>query len=137
MVAGLKISTVDTMNQKFLGNSGMANLIDLHGQVFDQGGGYWIKIEAWQVNVSAHIPHGVRYSLTLHEPYGKRILGYDNAHAIEPIRSKKFATPVVAFDHKHRHSRDGGVRYEFHDAYQLLSDFFQEVDRMLKEIQTP
>ena len=61
---------------------GLSTLLDLHGQVLDQGDGYWIKMEAWRVEVSAHIPHGVRYTLTLHEPYGKRILGYCNEKLI-------------------------------------------------------
>ncbi len=40
--------------------------------------------------ISAEVPHEIRYALTLHEPYGKRILGYDNAHAVKP--PKKFKT---------------------------------------------
>jgi hypothetical protein len=66
---------------------GIATLVELHDQIIDQDNGYWIKIEAWQVAVSQDIPHGIRYSLTLHEPYGKRILGYDNAHAVKPPKS--------------------------------------------------
>jgi len=106
----------------------------LHGQVLDQGNGYWIKIEAWRADVSTTIPHGVRYTLTLHEPYGRRILGYDNAHAVKPPKRLKFAGRRLAHDHKHRHVSDKGVPYEFRDAFQLLNDFFQEVDRVLKEI---
>lgn len=49
---------------------GIIALIDLHHQIIDQGGGYWIKIEAWRVSVTKDVPHGIRYSLTLHEPYG-------------------------------------------------------------------
>jgi predicted transcriptional regulator len=86
---------------------GISNLLDLHGQVLDQGDGYWIKIEAWRVVVSAHIPHGVRYTLTLHEPYGKRILGYDNAHAVKPPKRFKFAGHRLAYDHKHRPRVEG------------------------------
>jgi len=63
-------------------NIGISTLLDLHNQVIDQGDGYWVKIEAWTVSISPDIPHGIRYSLTLHEPYGDRILGYDNAHAV-------------------------------------------------------
>ena len=37
-------------------------------------------------------------------------------------------------DHKHRHVSDKGVPYEFQNAQQLLVDFFDEVDRVLKEI---
>ena len=78
-------------------------------------------------------PHGIRYSLTLHEPYGTRILGYDNAHAVKPPKKFRHAGCRYAYDHRHRHARDRGVPYEFTDAYQLLSDFFNEVDRVLKE----
>ena len=116
---------------------GMSTLLDLHGQVLDQGGGYWIKIEAWRVQRSPHIPQGVRYALTLHEPYGKRILGYDNAHAVKPPKRLKFAGHRLTYDHQHRHISDQGVPYAFQDAYQLLADFFQEVDRVLKEVHTP
>jgi len=28
---------------------GIANLLDLHDQIIDQDGGYWVKIEAWRV----------------------------------------------------------------------------------------
>ncbi len=112
---------------------GITTLIDLHDQIIDQGDGYWIKIEAWIVPVSKDIPHGVRYTLTLHEPYGKRILGYDNAHAVKPPKKFKYAGTRLPYDHKHRHVSDKGVPYEFKDAHQLLSDFFVEVDRVLKE----
>jgi hypothetical protein len=53
----------------------LLTLLDLHGSVIDQEGGFWLKIEAWEVAVTPAYPHGIRYSLTLHEPYGKRILG--------------------------------------------------------------
>lgn len=115
---------------------GISTLIDLHDQVLDQGNGYWIKIEAWQVPVSKSVPHGVRYSLTLHEPYGKRVLGYDNAHAVKPPKRLKFAGRRLSFDHKHRHASDKGVPYEFRDAHQLLSDFFLEADRVMKGVKT-
>lgn len=114
--------------------SAISTLIDLHDQIIDQGDGYWIKIEAWRVDPSAFIPHGIRYSLTLHAPYGKRILGYDNAHAVKPPKKFKFAGMRLPYDHKHRHVSDKGVPYAFQDAYQLLSDFFKEVDQVLQEI---
>lgn len=113
---------------------GITTLIDLHDQIIDQGGGYWIKIEARLVDASIDIPHGIRYSLTLHEPYGKRILGSDNAHAVKPPKKFKYSGMRLPYDHKHRHISDKGVPYEFKDAHQLLSDFFLEVDRVLKEV---
>ena len=113
---------------------GIATLVELHDQIIDQGNGYWVKIEAWRVAVTQDIPHGIRYSLTLHEPCGKRILGYDNAHAVKPPKKFKYAGIRLPYDHKHRHVSDQGVPYEFRDAHQLLADFFSEVDRVFEEI---
>ena len=112
----------------------LETLLDLNGSILDQGDGYWIKIEAWRVEPSQEIPHGIRYALTLHEPYGKRILGYDNAHAVKPPKKFKYAGRIVAFDHKHRHVSDHGVPYEFKDTQQLINDFFTDVDRALQEV---
>ena len=113
---------------------GLATLLLLDGEIYDQGDGYWIKIEARHVEPNAHVPHGIRYALTLHDRYGTRLLGYDNAHAVKPPRRKRYAGRRLACDHKHRHSRDKGVAYEFTSADQLLKDFFDEVDRVLEEM---
>ena len=62
-------------------------------------------------------------------------MGFDNAHGIKPDGSAfKHAGKKYPFDHRHRHVNDDGVLYEFDSAYQLLSDFYAEVDRVLKEI---
>lgn len=116
--------------------AGLETLLLLHGEIYDQGDGYWIRIEAWQVEPDAHIPHGVRYALTLHDRYGTRLLGYDNAHAVKPPKRKRFSGRRLEFDHRHRHARDKGVPYAFTSADQLLKDFFDEVDRVLKEART-
>lgn len=71
----------------------------------------------------------------MHAPSGKRILGYDNAHAVKP-KGKKFSGQRLTFDHKHRHVADKGVPYSFQDAHQLLEDFFNEVDLVLKEVKS-
>lgn len=114
---------------------GIDTLLDLHNQVIEQGQGYWVKIEAWRAKPTPEIPHGIRYSLTLHEPSGKRILGFDNAHAVRLPKKFKYAGCILAYDHKHRHISDKGTAYAFRDAYQLLTDFFAEVDRVLQEVQ--
>ena len=116
-------------------DSGIDTLLDLHGEIIEQSQGFWVRIEAWRVEPTPEIPHGIRYALTLHEPYGKRILGYDNAHAIKPPKKFKYAGRILAYDHRHRHTSDKGVPYGFVDAHQLLSDFFADVDRVLKEAQ--
>ncbi len=103
-------------------------LLDLHEQILDQENGYWVKIEAWEVDVTISIPHGIRYSLTLHNPRGVRILGYDNAHS---TKTSGYVNRKLPYDHKHRCATDLGISYQFKDAYQLLKDFFEDVDRVL------
>ena len=109
-------------------------LLEMHDTVYAIENGYWMKFEAWRVEVTEMIPHGIRYSLTLHDKYGKRIIGYDNSHAVKPPKKYKYAGQRLTYDHKHRHSLDKGEPYEFKDAAQLLSDFFGEADRVLEEL---
>ena len=110
---------------------GLRNLLDLNGEILDQGYGYWIKIDVWEVESNTNVPHGIRYALTLHDPYGNRIFGFDNAHAVKLPKKFKFAGHKVTYDHKHRHVSDKGVPYIFVDAHQLLNDFFTESDKAL------
>jgi hypothetical protein len=39
---------------------------------------------------SCAVLQGVRYSLRLHDRYGARVPGYDNAHAVKPRKKSKF-----------------------------------------------
>ena len=114
-------------------DAGLETLLLLNGEIYDQGHGYWIKIEAWRVETNGHVPHGVRHALTLHDRYGTRLLGFDNAHAVKPPKRKRHAGRRLAYDHRHRHISDKGVPYEFTSPQQLLEDFFNEVDRVLEE----
>ena len=113
---------------------GIDTLLELAGQIVQQEHGYWVEIHGWRVQVTPTVPHGIRYALTLHEPGGKRVMGYDNAHAAKPTSRFKYAGQVLPYDHKHHHISDKGTLYEFKDAYQLLQDFFADVDRILKEV---
>lgn len=108
---------------------GLETLLELNGEVFLLDNGYWTKIEAWRVKPSDQIPHGVRYSLTLHDSDGKRIIGFDNAHRVKP-KGRRFGTRKIAWDH--RHTRGGAEAYEFENAGQLLQDFWTLVDKLLK-----
>ena len=115
----------------------LGTLLDLNGETLIQELGYWIKIDAWSIEPSEMVPHGIRYSLSLHNKYGTRVLGYDNAHAVKPPGKFKFAGHRLTFDHKHRHSKDLGVPYGFSSVEQLLHDFFEDVDRILEEAKNP
>jgi len=114
---------------------GLETLLDLDGSILEQEVGYWIKIEVRRIPMSQQAPHGIRYSLTLHDKYGARVLGYDNAHAVKPPKKFKFTGQRLPYDHRHRTSSDKGVPYAFETAHRLLEDFFAEVDRVIKEAQ--
>ena len=93
-------------------------------------GGFWVKFEAKRVPASAERPHGLDYSLTLHDGENERLLGFDNAH---PVResSGPGARTRIEYDHKHKGER---IRfYTYQNAVMLLTDFWTEVDLILKE----
>lgn len=115
---------------------GLEYLLGLDGNIEVQNdAGYWVKMEVSSVDVTTERPHGIRYCLTLHAPDNTRLIGFDNAHSVRPTGSRfKHAGKRFPYDHRHRHALDEGVLYEFDTAYQLVSDFYAEVDRVLKEV---
>lgn len=100
-------------------------LLDLHGQVMviDEAG-YWVKFVVNRVPASDAKPHGLDYSLTLHGPDGERLVGFDNAHPVDPPKR-------VEQDHRHRLQT---VRpYEYRDAAALVADFWAAVEALMRE----
>lgn len=110
---------------------GLQWLLELHGVMVHMEDGFWWKAEAWCVPPSVFCPHGVRYSLTLHNEYNTRIFGYDNAHSIRIASKGKFGSRIVR-DHVHLTASDKGHFYEFSSAEQLLEDFFKHSDEIIK-----
>jgi uncharacterized protein DUF6516 len=108
-------------------------LLRLDGETFIVEGGYWVKFVIRQVPSSPERPHGLDYSLTLHDGGNQRLLGFDNAHSITEGTGPGARTRIE-YDHKHKGKR---VRfYLYADAATLLSDFWTEVDLILKERST-
>ena len=103
-------------------DTSLETLLDLDGEVFPMDNGYWTKFEARRIEPTKQIPHGVKYSLTLHDRNNIRILGFDNAHTYKPKR-KKYGARKVTWDHKHRLKKV--YDYEFESASQLLADFWE------------
>lgn len=59
-------------------------LLDLDDVIIEQAGGYWTKFEVQSTaKITKERPQGIRYSLTLHDRRGNRIMGFDNAHAVK------------------------------------------------------
>jgi len=116
--------------QKWKGSDpALGLLLDTHGETFLLESGFWIKMEAWLVEPRREIPHGIRYSLSLHDRYGTRILGFDNAHGLRTGRSRSGKKPV-AWDHLHLEKKS--EPYEFTSAEQLMVDFWQAVNSWLE-----
>ena len=102
----------------------LENLLNLDGEVFPMDSGYWIKFEAKRVDVSISIPHGIKYSLTLHDKLNRRVIGYDNAHSFKP--KQKYGAKKETYDHIHK--KMDIVSYEFESPSQLLEDFWKSVE---------
>jgi hypothetical protein len=111
-----------------LKNSELEYLLDLHGEIYPMDNGHWTKFEVNKVKPTEAIPHGIKYSLTLHDRYGKRVLGFDNAHGIK-LRKGKFGAKKTTWDHEHQKAIV--KNYEFESPGQLLEDFWAAVDKYL------
>jgi hypothetical protein len=102
----------------------LENLLMLDGEVFPLDNGCWVKFEAKRVKPNSAIPHGVKYSLTLHDKRNHRVIGYDNAHSFKP--TQKYGAKKESYDHIHK--KMDIVSYEFESAAQLMEDFWKSVD---------
>ncbi len=109
---------------------GLNYLLELDGEIFPMDNGYWTKIEAQEVKSSDNIPHGIKYSLTLHDQNNRRIIGYDHAHGVKPNK-EKFESRKIEWDHKHEKNRVKS--YEFESAEQLLDDFWNSVNKIIDD----
>src|SRR5271155_5201792 len=99
-------------------------LLSLDEYEFRFASGYWVKFEAREIKATEGRPYGIKYSLTLHDPKGRRIYGIDNAHK---------AGRRLEFDHRHLHRSAKVVVYEYRGPVELLEDFLGDVERILKE----
>ncbi|MSO93379.1 MAG: hypothetical protein EXQ86_08275 [Rhodospirillales bacterium] len=111
---------------------GLEFLLAFDGRVHHLEQGYWIKFAIKRVKAVTQQPHGLSYSFTLHAPDGRRLVGFDNAHKV-PAAGSRFRPRPDATDHWHRAEHDQGRPYEFKDAETLIDDFFNEVERVLRE----
>ena len=91
---------------------------------------YWL-LNDWSVRfrihrVQAHPgrPAGIKYSFTLHDDVGERLLGFNNAHSVGKD---------TVFDHRHWFRNVMLVKpYDYRGPDQLLMDFFNAVEAACK-----
>ena len=98
----------------------LLRLLDFHGRRYWLVNGWSIRFYIVESPVSTERPHGIRYSLTLHDVDGTRLLGFDNAMG----RTRRMTS-----DHWHPFRRtEAHEPYEFINTDRLLADFFAAVD---------
>lgn len=110
-------------------DASLESLLDLNGEIFPMDNGYWTKFEVYKVEPTKFIPHGIKYSLTLHDRNNTRVLGFDNAHAHKP-KTKRYGARKITWDHEHKMEKI--YKYEFESASRLLIDFWAAVDKILE-----
>jgi hypothetical protein len=111
---------------------GLEFLLAFDGRIHHLEKGYWLKFEITRVEATRNRPHGLSYSFTLHAPEGTRLVGFDNAHDV-PAKGSRFKRPGEAADHWHHTESDPGRPYEFKNAETLIDDFFDAVERVLRD----
>jgi hypothetical protein len=106
-----------------MADQSLDTLLELDGQVYviDEKGRF-VKFVVKRESASENKPHGLSYSLTLHDHSGKRLMGFDNAHAMTRPGSR-FLARIKEYDHKHVHPGDPGRPYEFTNAAQLMRHY--------------
>lgn len=106
------------------------SLLILNGDRYfiDDKGEFEAIFKVTNVAESPEIPHGIRYSLLLLNSKGERVVCFDNAHAVNQ-GSGPGKKRSKLYDHKHIGNRV--VAYEFKDAFTLLKDFWDEVDKQV------
>lgn len=110
----------------------LQTLLDLDGRSYWLEK-YWVKFEVRPVEKTIHRPHGLKYSITLHDRNNSRVLGFDNAHQMKRRgrRTSKYTGRVVTWDHIHRCEKE--EYYVFSSATQLLSDFWDAANKIMGE----
>ena len=113
-------------------DAGLDALLLLDGETFfaDEAGKHWVKFTVKRVSAASDRPHGLSYSMTLHDESGVRLLGFDNAHAVREGSGPGARTRIA---HDHRHSGDAVRFYVYQDAATLLADFWAQVESILEK----
>jgi hypothetical protein len=117
-------------DDKYEPDSSLQRLLDLDGEIWDVGDGYWVKIEVRKIEPTARKPHGINYSLCLFSPDDERLVCFDNAH---PVKTGSGPAGKLSETNDHAHRGDRVEAYRYADAEALMTDFWAAVETALKE----
>lgn len=109
---------------------GSGSLLALNGDRYfvDDKGDLEVIFKVSSVAVTPGRPHGLKYTLMLLNAKGERVVCFDNAHAVSQ-GSGPGKKNSKQYDHKHIGNKV--TPYEFNDAYTLVADFWNEVDKLV------
>lgn len=97
---------------------------------YDNGWRIWMRV--FEVPIEEGRPHGINYALVLYNEKDGRVVGYGNAHPVdEATGPARRSRRRKIFDH--RHFKDKSRPYRFETFAALLSDFWTDVETVLKE----
>jgi len=100
--------------------SSLERLLDFDRRRYWLGNDWSVRFRVYRVQAHPGRPAGIKYSFTLHDDTGERLLGFDNAHAVGA---------AAAFDHRHRFRNVRLVKpYDYNGPDRLLVDFFEAVE---------
>jgi hypothetical protein len=104
------------------GHTDLINLTELAGILLMENG-WQVVIRADWVDPTPQRPYGIDYALILQDERGRRIFGFDNAHAFDGAQEGD------CWDHEHKANRAGQrFCYKFVSASQTITDFFVRVE---------
>jgi hypothetical protein len=107
----------------------MQRLLDFDRRRYWPLNGWSIRFRIAEVSASMGRPKDIKYSFTLHDIDGTRLLGFDNAHRV---------AGRDLYDHRHRFRRaDEPEPYEFQGADELICDFFDAVEQVCRREGVP
>ncbi len=104
----------------------LKNLLELNGEIIVFDNGMWAKFVAIRLEPDDARPHGISYSLTLHDKTGERVFGIDNAH---PVRATADPAGKRNKSSDHLHRGKATHPYKFVDAEKLIEDFWAGVEK--------
>ncbi len=103
----------------------MLRLLEFNRRRYWLVDGWCIRFRIVQTEITSRRPQGIKYSSTLHDVDGSRLLGFDNAHGMPHEES---------FDHRHRFGNTRElVAYDFRGADERICDFFAAVENACKQ----
>lgn len=116
---------------------GIENLLYMDGDAYEADAEleYSVHFEVKRAEVTEGRAHGIKYSLTLHDKHGARLLGFDNAHEIEDKLRGRFSKhrKISKWDHEHKFKDIAVIKpYGYQSAGQLLEDFWAAVDSAIE-----